>query len=79
MNWPKEVVRELASLKRAQLPFDDAWRIALERHPPLQADRGPLRPTLLESEESVVEFTRRVCRKAWHDEIRTPLSADLMA
>jgi hypothetical protein len=66
MEWTELVVRRLAERKLAGVPFERAWRDALEEHPPRGRDRGPERPSLLDAEPSVVEFFRGACSDAWH-------------
>lgn len=75
MEWTELVVRRLAECKRAGVPFERAWRDALEEHPPRGRDQGPQRPSLLDSEPSVVEFFRAACSDAWHG--RRPALAHL--
>jgi hypothetical protein len=66
MEWTETVVARLAEAKRAGVPFERAWRSALEAYPPRNRDQGPQRPSLLDSESSVVEFFHGACSDAWH-------------
>jgi hypothetical protein len=66
MEWTALVVTRLAEYKRAGVPFERAWRLALIAHPPRGRDRGPAMPSLLDSEPSVVEFFEAACSDAWH-------------
>jgi hypothetical protein len=68
VSWAEEIVAVLLDCKREGFEFDVAWKHALLAHPARRGrDRGPERPTLLdEPAESLVDFTRRVCRDAWY-------------
>ena len=68
MSWSAAVVAHLVHLRRQGVTdFAAAWDLAIQAHPPSMRDKygqGPL--TLLEQpEESLVDFTRRVCADAW--------------
>lgn len=64
--WHERVVRELCEMKTTGVPFETAWRLALERHPPMSRDMGPACPCLFDEETSVVEFVRVAAEDAWH-------------
>jgi hypothetical protein len=66
MDWTGLVVSRLTEAKAAGVPFERAWRLALEAYPPRGRDQGPAVPSLLDSEPSVVEFFRAACSDAWH-------------
>ena len=65
-SWAAEVVDALAADKRAGVPFELAWKRAIELHPPRPSDLGPREPSLLDEELCPVEFLRVECSDAWH-------------
>lgn len=65
MSWQSDVVDTMRDLRRDGQDFDGAWNTAITLHPPRGRDMGPERPTLLDRDESVVMFFRRVCEDAW--------------
>lgn len=69
-GWSARIVASLQESKRRGLGFDQAWGLALQSHPPAARDLGPEIRSLWAAveEESVVEFTERVCREAWRNE-----------
>lgn len=71
MSWTESVVADLAVFKGYGWSFEESWRRAVESHPPRGRDLGLRRPSLLDDDESLVDFTRRACEDAWHG--RRPL------
>lgn len=70
--WSTRVVDELARLKEQGYDFQEAWRAAMQEHPPRGRDRGLRAPALFDDErhvepmESPVEFLKRATEDAWH-------------
>lgn len=89
MGWSSRVIEALLVARRNGVErFEVAWRMALEAHPPGARELGPPgdRQALFdvelleqggEREESMVEFTRRVCADAWHG--RRPVLGKLLS
>lgn len=70
MTWSSRIITTLRDLKDTGLAFDDAWRLALERHPPSARDDG-YRETLFVldgdgSDLSPVAWLHAVAGDAWH-------------
>lgn len=71
-QWHEAVVASLVQSKRQGLSFESAWARALREHRPRSRDeRGSFEEGTLfdvsgQVEESLVEFTQRVCLDAWH-------------
>jgi hypothetical protein len=69
--WSSRVIDELAELKAQGYDFQEAWRAAMQEHPPRGRDRGMRAPALFDDErhvepvESPVEFLKRACEDAW--------------
>lgn len=72
MSWEASVVDRLRFSKRHGLPFQAAWRDALEKHPPKARTLGPATPTLFDAdtgdtEVTLLGFFERVAREAYCD------------
>ena len=65
MSWQEQVVAHMRQARRAGYGFHDAWTQAVTLYPPKGRDCGPLTPSLLDQEESLVAFFRRVSEDAW--------------
>jgi hypothetical protein len=65
-KWAAEFIDELADLKVQGYPYNWAWELALERHPPTSRDRR---------EDQGLKFMARITSDAWHG--RRPALAQL--
>jgi hypothetical protein len=69
MTWPEQIVAELARLKQRGFKFPDAWRLAVQRHPPSKRDLGTVPDQLFDTdaldEVPLPEFLRARCAEAW--------------
>jgi hypothetical protein len=78
--WHSQVIDEMSEMKDAGVPFETAWRLALQRHPPRSMDLGPQVATLFDDEAQetpLVEWVRRACSDAWFG--RRPVLRGLVA
>ena len=71
MTWSSRIIETLRELKRTGVSFDDAWAVAVSKHPPRLRDEG-YRDTLFvldgdDGELSTVEWLHAVAGDAWHD------------
>lgn len=75
-DWNSRIIDELVELKATGMAFGAAWRLAIAEYPAPSVARGVRdRPALFDfaldgslemDDETVVEFTRRICDDAWH-------------
>lgn len=61
------MIGALVEAKAAGVPFEAAWQLAMQAHPPMlrKMDRGPVQPSLLDDETDMVTFLRLCCEDAW--------------
>ena len=79
-NWAGEVVAYLGEAKTAGVDFDTAWHNALFHHPPRGPGMGRRQLSFEDTEETLVDFFRRVTEDAWHGRrpVLRHLSVDLL-
>lgn len=78
-SWTERVVDELVALRANGVEnFERAWTQALLAHPPRQIEQGPAVQSLLDMEESLVDFLHRRARLEWEGRVDVDFRAGLM-
>lgn len=78
--WSSQVITRLRVEKDRGASFEEAWARTLAAHPPRGIGMGQAQLSLVDDQEHMPDFLKRVCDDAWHN--RRPelmhLSTDLL-